>query len=244
MTQDSTATSQSHPNGRTMRPGLAVRPQRRDSAIFESVFPDSHLGKILKGILTSFLIKQEPRMGWAKRSACDDTVLTAYPNESVAAHQWGVSCCIMAISRLPQFQKEIPNFDRVKALEMALIHDIPELVTGDFTPEDGISAKEKHERESEAMKTILGCFPEPVESSIQNLYTSYETRQCAESKFVKDCDRLDFIIHAFLLERQGFTGFADFYSNTIEQGFHFELVRDLANLLLETRNRLYEEKIL
>lgn len=232
-----------HPNGKPFILGIG-RPSRRDDLIFENVFPDSYIGKLLNGIIVSNLIKQEHRIGWARKSANDDAIIKPHPNETVAGHQWGVAFLVMTLTREPKFQEELPNFDTCKALEMALLHDVAELKTGDITPVDGISPEEKHKRESEAMNLILACFPESVETSLHNLYLGYENRQCVESKFVKDCDKLDFMVYAFLLERQGFTGFSEFYPNTIESGFFTKLAQDLADTLFRTRNSLNEKNLL
>lgn len=229
----------SHPNGRSIIMGMK-RPKRNDKHVFENVFPENDLGKILRGLLIEFLIKQEPRIGWARKSACDERALFEHPIETVASHQWGVAKLIMVLTREPRFRQELPRFDTVKAYEMALIHDVAELKTGDITPADGVSAAEKHKAESEAMKEILGSFPNYICQSLSEIYDRYENRDCLESKFVKDCDKLDFMINAFLLERQGFSGFAEFYSNTIAGGFSTRIALDLAKLLIQTRDLLEE----
>lgn len=228
-----------HPNGKSIVVGMA-RPKRNDDQVYENVFPDTDLGKTLRGLVIEYLIKQEHRIGWARKSACDDRILNEHPNETVASHQWGVAKLIMVLSKEPRFRKEFPNFDTTSAYEMALIHDVPELKTGDITPVDGISAAEKHKAESEAMKEILSTFPNYISEHLREVYERYENRTCAESKFVKDCDKLDFIINAFLLERQGFTGFPEFYSNSVEGGFHSRIALELASLLRETRDSLAE----
>lgn len=213
------------------------RPNRNDSPFEAKLFPDSKVGKILDGIILSFLIKQEPRLGWGRKRACDESELLKHPCEVVASHQWGVCWLITCLETLGAFHGEISHFDSAIALKMGLIHDLAESITGDITPVDGISAEEKHRMESEAMTTILSRFPEESAEILHQTYSRYEARKCIESKFVKDCDRLDFILTAFMLERQGFSGFSEFYVNT-NKGFHTELARNLAETLIDTRNRL------
>lgn len=232
-----------HPNGRPFR-SLSERPCRNDQPFSEKIFPKTETGMLLEGLVVTFLTKQEHRRGWARKSACDDPELLPHPNETVASHQWGVAFLISAISREPKFIQELPEFDKCKAYEMALIHDVAELEIGDITPVDGISTEEKHRLESKAMKRILGLFPQTVQESLGNIYQTYEDRQCCESKFVKDCDKLDFMIHAFLLERQGFAGFSEFYENAKLTGFSTKIATNLADVLVETRNRLKEQNCL
>lgn len=238
-------TQSCHPNGKTRTGRLGMkRPTRDDKLLFEDVFPDTRLGKLLKGLLVTFLTKQEHRMGWARKAACDGLKLESYPNETVASHQWGVASLIMAISRDAKFKEELPNFNKCRAYEMAMIHDVAELETGDITPVDGISVDEKHRLESEAMQHILGCFPDDVRHSLHDIYCAYEDRECCESKFVKDCDKLDFMIYAFLLERQGFSGFEEFYTNSGKDGFSTKIATELADLLVKTRFELAERNLL
>lgn len=227
-----------HPNGKYNL--VLERVKRNDSAFFKDVFPDNEIGKTLKGLLIEYLIKQEHRYGWARKSACSDLKLTEYPVETVASHMWGVTQLIMVASRTKSFQDELPNFDKLKALEMANMHDVAELVTGDFTPIDNISKEEKHKLETDAMNKILSSFPPEIGRSLNNIYDNYENRTCIESKFVKDCDKLDFILTAFMLERQGFGGFSEFYSNTIATGFYTKVAREMAETLERTRNELVE----
>lgn len=217
------------------------RPERDDRPFEEvGVFPDTTEGRLLNGTARAFLIKQEPRLGWARKGACDEKYLMAHPCEIVASHMWGVAWLTMVISKTEEFKKEIPNFDRASAYEMAMQHDLAELVTGDITPVDGIPPEEKHRLEMEAMTSILSYHPKDVANQLHANYARYEKRQCIESKLVKDCDRLDFMITAFVLERQGFRGFTEFYENS-NKDFTTKIGSNLANLLIETRNKLAEQ---
>lgn len=235
-----------HPNGREIVCGLE-RPQSERMAEYKRLIEEvsqtdeSYLAQILKSLLVQYLIKQEHRMGWAHRSACDDKKLQSHPNETVASHQWGVAYLVQVLSLVPQFQDELPDFDCYKALGMALIHDVPEAKVGDITPADGIDPEEKHRLEREALDEMLSALPEPVRTSMHSIYNSYEDRQCAESKVVKDCDKLDFMITAFLLERQGFSGFKEFYASSVKEGFSTKIAKELAETICAKRSELLEQ---
>lgn len=241
----SEVTQESHPNGKPIINGLK-RPVRKSDQIFfdEDNLIQDDLGKVLKGLLIEFLSKQEHRLGWARKSACDDTVLATHPNESVAAHMWGVTKILMVLYRQEEFIEQFPNFDRSKALEMAATHDVPEVITGDITPVDGISEEVKHTNERNAMEMMFKFYPKSVQVSLRQVYNDYESRQCNESKFVKDCDKLDFMIYALLLERQGFSGFQEFYSNTIKDKFFSKIAGRLSNTIVEYRAKLIENNLL
>lgn len=232
----------SHPNGQPIRSGRELRRPAKKGTFFiaKGIFPDNTYGNLLSGLVTSFLIKQEHRLGWARKSACDDPVLLPHPCEVVAAHQWGVAWLVSTISKLEEFKKELPTFDCVKALDMAMLHDQAEIETGDITPVDGISPEQKHKLELSAMSALCELYPKDVQNHMSRTYATYEDRKCSESKFVKDCDKLDFIITAFLLERQGFKSFEEFYPNSVTNGFSTEVATKIAETLITTRNKLFE----
>lgn len=234
--------NQRMPNGKP-KGKLPKPPKRWDDPIFENVFPDTNIGRLLHGLSIQFLIKQEHRMGWPYRGACGEvSTLLDHPNESVAAHMWGVAQILATVSKDDQFKLEMPNFDLSVALQMAIIHDVPELVTTDITPEDPVSKDQKAEDERNALDKILSYHPKGVADSLHEIYKKYEERLSTESRFVKDCDRLDFMIYAFVLERQGFDCIEEFYTNTINDGKIFtNIAQDMADQLCKTRNNLRDE---
>lgn len=229
------------PNGRP-KTRLAKPPKRWDEAIFTNVFPDTNIGRLLHGISIQFLIKQEHRMGWPYRGACSEVdTLLDHPNETVAAHMWGVAQMIQIVSEDEQFKKELPNFNLLAALRMALMHDVPELITTDITKEDPMTREEKNKAEAIAMGQILSRLPESIGETMHEMYRTYELKSNKEAEFVKDCDRLDFMIYAFVLERQGFNCITEFYTNTMNDApMYTNIASELAEQLCKTRNELLE----
>lgn len=65
--------------------------------------------------------------------------------ESIADHMYRMSIMAQLI--------EDPFIDKNKCIKMALVHDMAEAITGDITPDDGISANEKTRLET--VTTIL-----------------------------------------------------------------------------------------
>lgn len=221
-------------------PNPRLRPKRDNSPFHDNFFPDGHLGRLLGGLMVQYFIKMEHRLGWPRMGVCD-RLLDPYPNETVASHQWGVAILVMTITRDPEFQAEQPQFDTKKAMEMAMIHDLPELVVGDITPADDVTSASKHQGERLAMDWVLGKLPSAIGDSLGQLYAAYEDRQCAESKFVKDCDRLDFLITALMKELQGGPDLNEFFTNNRKQGpLDFKINRDLLQVLEAARNTLIE----
>lgn len=93
------------------------------------------------------------------------------------------------------------NLDKVKIMQMALIHDLAECIVGDITPHCGVPPDEKHRREDEAMEDICKLLGDkgPI---ILEIFREYEKQESAEAKYVKDLDRLDLIMQAFEYEER------------------------------------------
>lgn len=77
-------------------------------------------------------LKKIKRAGWIRH---------CIPNpETVADHSFRTAFIAMILG-------DILKLDTAKLMRMALIHDIAEIVTGDITPDNNITNKEKQEKE-------------------------------------------------------------------------------------------------
>ena len=152
-------------------------------------------------LLEALKLKSLPRTGWL-RAGIENP-------ESVAAHSWGVAWLCMVLC---------PNdLNKLKVLEMALIHDLAEVRIGDITPYDGIDVAEKHEMESAA-------FVEMTEElcNRQHLRDLWN-EQSAEADFVKQMDKLDMALQA--QEYGGLEEFIDSALQVLIDPVHRELAR-------------------
>jgi putative hydrolase of HD superfamily len=134
----------------------------------------------LDALLEAVALKRVARAGWVKRGVPDP--------ESVAAHSWGVGWLVLYL--LPA------GLERERALAYAVIHDLAEVRVGDLTPEDGISKAEKARREHEAMVGLCADRPD-----LLALWEAYEAQADAESRFVRQLDRVDMAIQALAYAR-------------------------------------------
>jgi len=129
-------------------------------------------------------LKDLKRAGW---------VLKKVPNpESVADHSFRTS--IMALLLADKL-----NLDKNKCVQMALIHDIGESLSGDITPHDKINEKEKHELEKKAMESL---FKKVNGNNIFDLWNEYEERKSPESKFIYELDKIEMLLQAFEYEQR------------------------------------------
>lgn len=121
-------------------------------------------------LMTYLGLKDVLRQGWVNAGVPTP--------ESVAAHSWG-----MAVLALKLCPKEL-NLEHV--LKLCLVHDLPEVVVGDLTPEDDRTTKTEDERA--AMEQLA---PEWVA-----LFDEYEGQSSPEAVFVRSLDKLDMALQA------------------------------------------------
>ena len=81
---------------------------------------------------------------------------------------------------------------------MAIAHDIPEVITGDITPHDGVSKKEKKERETVAAHALLP-------PNILEAWKEYDENKTPEAQFVHMLDKLDMGLQAQVYEQEANT---------------------------------------
>lgn len=129
-------------------------------------------------LLECLALKALPRAGWVR-------VGVDRP-ESVAAHSWGVAWLVLALCP--------PDLDRLRALEIAIVHDLPEVRVGDLTPHDDVTPDDKHAAELQALEALAEGLPDG--ERLVALWREYEAAQTPEARFVKACDKLDMALQA------------------------------------------------
>ena len=121
-------------------------------------------------LMTYLGLKDVLRQGWVNAGVESP--------ESVAAHSWGMA--ILALKLCPA------NLNLEHVLKLCLVHDLPEVIVGDLTPQDDVSTKSADERA--AMERLA---PEWV-----SLFDEYENQSTPEAVFVKSLDKLDMALQA------------------------------------------------
>lgn len=133
---------------------------------------------MIASLLTALGLKGLPRTGWVRRGV-------AAP-ESVAAHSWGVAWLTLVL--LPD------DLDLARALQYAVLHDLPEVHVGDLTPQDGVSKADKARMEHAAMAAL--CRALPRGARLLATWEAYEAQVDPEARFVRQLDRLDMALQA------------------------------------------------
>ena len=119
-----------------------------------------------------------------------DLLLFDGSEENDAMHIFKLSFLTMLIA--PYLKTPV---DYTKMLELALVHDIAEGKTGDYTAANQLThpelKKEKIKREATAIKELKKLLPSPLNKKIYALYQEYEKKETVEAKIVSVLDKLE-----------------------------------------------------
>jgi putative hydrolase of HD superfamily len=133
-------------------------------------------------------LKNVSRQGWVDKLSISDP-------ESVADHSYSMAMMCMVIS-------DLENYDSEKVLKMAILHDLAESKTGDFTP-DQITKEKKKELENGAFSEIMAHLPDEIKSQYLEIWSEYQENVSPESKIVHQIDRLEMALQARLYQKDG-----------------------------------------
>lgn len=132
--------------------------------------------EVIDRLLGAFRLKDEVRTGWLKRDV--------EKPESVASHSWGTALLCMLYGREA-------GVDVARAIEMALVHDLPEAEVGDIPRGSDVG---KEALEKLAMEEVsLG-------ETSKALWEEYRGGATPEASFVKDMDLCDMCLQALFYE--------------------------------------------
>ncbi|KAL9929823.1 uncharacterized protein ACN427_013568 isoform 1-T7 [Glossina fuscipes fuscipes] len=172
-------------------------------------------------------LKHTKRTGWVLRDVNDC--------ESISGHMYRMSILTFLLDGSE-------GLDQIRCMELALVHDLAESLVGDITPFCGVSKNEKRAMELKAMQDICKLI-EPRGKRIMELFEEYELGESAESRFVKDLDRLDMVMQAFEYEKRDncLLKHQEFFDSTAGK-FNHPFVKKLVSEINEQRNRLAKAK--
>ncbi len=180
---------------------------------------------VLDLILATNRLKTTPRTGWAVKGV---------PKfESVADHSHGVSLIALLLTDLIEGE-----FDREKVLSMAVMHDLPESVTGDLS----LGGSRLLPRGAKAVAEKL-AFDELFAGldfgpRWQALWQEFEDLASPEAHIVRDADRIDLLVQALVYERTtGTVQLEEFWTFAPVKSFHFAESRQLIQDLMARRTK-------
>ena len=131
-------------------------------------------------------LKRVKRTGWVEAGVPDP--------ESVADHSYRVALISMVLA-------DSRSLDALKAVKMAILHDLPEVLTGDLTPEQ--KAINYAAAEAQAFQNAVACLSEGQRKQYTELFREYGAGDTPEAILVHTADRLDMVIQALEYEVEG-----------------------------------------
>ncbi|MFH1505468.1 MAG: HD domain-containing protein [archaeon] len=128
--------------------------------------------------------KKIKRAGWVRKKIPDP--------ESDADHSF-------AVTMMTYLLADRVGIDKDKAIKMALIHDLHEVVCGDITPHDNYSKEEKDKIESDAMKQLVKDIDN---KEMLELWNELAEEKTPEAKFIENIDKLELAFQTYLYEKE------------------------------------------
>lgn len=154
---------------------------------------DKKTEELIRFFETANKLKKNKRTGWVNRKI-------PFP-ESIADHSWRMALMAMVLG------KEL-GINKDKAVKMALVHDLPEAITGDISRDHiddykntigikpTISIEQKKTCEEKAMLEIVSSINKENGKEILSLWKEYEERKTKTALAVKEIDSLEVLLQA------------------------------------------------
>lgn len=117
-------------------------------------------------------------------------VTFAERRENDAEHSWHLALTVMILA-----EHAAPGLDRLRTLEMVLIHDLVEIDAGDTIAYASSAEKAAQaERERAAAERIFGLLPSEQGNRLRGLFEEFEARRTPEARFARALDRVQPIL--------------------------------------------------
>lgn len=105
--------------------------------------------------------------------------------ENSAEHSWQLAMMAILLS-----EHAPAGTDLLRAVKMALIHDIVEIDAGDAFCYDPAATAGKEERERAAADRLFGMLPDDQATELRELWDEYEELATGEARYANALDRL------------------------------------------------------
>jgi putative hydrolase of HD superfamily len=183
---------------------------------------------VLDLLLQANQLKRVPRSGWVMRGLVDA--------ESVSDHTFGVAFIALVLAHLTE-----RSVDVTKLLTIALLHDLPESVLGDI-PSPASSYLLPNAKQTAEVGILTALLEElPELEQWPRWWSEFEERTSVEGRLVRDADRLDMFIQAYVYEQTtGNRWLEEFWTDATESAFELDLSRSVFSALCQARDRSQE----
>lgn len=183
------------------------------------IMPETKLQNLIKFLEITGILKQTERTGWVE--------IGVYQPESVADHTFRTTLLCMLYA-------DIEALDPTKLMKMALIHDLPESVTGDLTPSQ--KTPETKEKEEKAISQIFSLLPKKQRENYLAIWREYEEGRTREAKAVQQLEKIEMALQAKEYQKLGSANKSlDRFIKSAEEATASPELRRLLSCILEER---------
>jgi putative hydrolase of HD superfamily len=180
---------------------------------------DTNIQNIVKFLEIAGILKRIPRTGWVE--------VGVYQPESVADHTFRTAIFCMLYA-------DMESLDSLKLLRMALIHDLPEAIIGDFTPSE--KTAETKEKEETEMKQILNLLPLEQRERYITVWNEYQEGKTREAQAVRQLEKIEMALQAKEYQKAGSTSKSlERFIKSAEEATLWPELRRLLSLVSEER---------
>lgn len=161
---------------------------------------------------------------------------TSGRQESVAEHSWRVAAMACLL------REEFPDLDMNRVVDMCLIHDWGEAITGDIPA--FLKNGDDEKTESKVLRSLVETLPPSAASRLQSMFDEMEEMSTGEARLTKALDKIETLIqhneagldHWLPLEYDLNLTYGDEVSRMSEYTSRLrDLVRDESKRLIEER---------
>ena len=162
---------------------------------------------ILKEALIGFYkavlkLKNLKRSGWLR--------LGVREPESVAAHSYAVTLLSILIA-------DLRGLDAAEVARMALIHDLPEAVIGDLTPDQKRAVEKISSKELGVIESLAKALPKEISSRYLQAWRKYSEKVDEAARLVRDVDKLEMGLQAIEYIKSGNRAAIEIYESALKE---------------------------
>jgi len=180
--------------------------------------PKNSLVKLIEFFKRSGQLKKVSRSGWIRVGVTSP--------ESVADHTFRTALLCMIFSSLE-------GLDELKMLQMALIHDLPEVIVGDLTPSEKVKADKNSEED--AMKNLLAFLPKKSRNKYIKIWHEYVNGITVEARAVRQLEKLEMALQAKEYEKSGISKESlEVFIKSAEADIRFPAIKTLFSCTLSS----------
>lgn len=106
--------------------------------------------------------------------------------ETVAAHSWRLATLALLV------RDEIPGVDFDRVIQMCLVHDFGEAVTGDIP--SFLKSAQDEDREEDAVARLLADLPDPPRARLSALFAEMGALATPEARVYKALDKMEAVL--------------------------------------------------